>query len=66
MFAIKIITGRDASGTTYDEENVIRHRTRHDALYDACYLGKTTDLFDEETDRRIARVHADGGIDIVR
>lgn len=64
MFAVKIVTGRDGDGTTYDEENVLRHPTREAAVSDALNIrGETKDIFNPAGER-VVRVHVDGGCDI--
>lgn len=63
MFTIKIVTGRDENGTTYDEQTAIEHAGDvSDAICVALQRrsGVTQDVF--ENGERIARVHVDGGI----
>jgi hypothetical protein len=66
MFEVRVVTGRDANGTTYDEKNSGKFESADVAIENALAVPGTKDIFRENVARpasRIARVHPDGGID---
>ena len=65
MYEIKIVTGRNDDGTTYDEENVIRVADESAAIREALTLPGTKDVLRPEGEllQPVARVHVDGGVD---
>lgn len=60
----KVVTGRDADGTTYDHASARSFTTLDEAATAVAQAtnGHTWDVFDAGGARR-ARVHADGGVD---
>lgn len=63
-FEAKVVTGRDANGTTYDDTSTLPFDTLGEAATTVAQATgcQTWDVFDPRGVRR-ARVHADGGID---
>lgn len=68
LYEAKIVTGRNDAGTTYDEENVLRHNDCATFLVEIALqpCGRTWDVFEPHASPEpFARVHIDGGIDLL-
>lgn len=68
MFEIKRVMGRAGNGDTLYAPDVTTEALQGDAIQEAIYWAQefndAHDVFDG--DQRIARVHPDGGIDVLR